>query len=491
MYLVKYDSSGNVKWGISTNTITSTFSPFSALGLATNLFGDVYVLGMHDTTITLGGHTLLNPGPKNHYYFIAKIDSQGNTKWIKNLGNLACRYFEMGANEMTVDASGNLVMALSFTGSPVIGADTFINAATDSSSDIFVGKFDSSGSLLWGRSYGGRKYDLAHGISVAPSGSLYVLGDFQRDTITFGASIIHDTSSNVSHWSIFVAKFDSLGNPIWARSSTGPGSMYTHGGITSEGDDNVYIVGNSYTDTVNFGSATLLPAPASQAIVAKFDSSAVMQWTKIMTGSFIIPYDLEKDACDNIWVCATMGNMMCTDTVDGHIINSPARSSDPIFIAGWTPAGTYLHDAALASGGDDLVSIATDQCGNIYVEGDYNIDSFVVGGDTLRKSVVGSGSEYNFVARFNPDNSCYCINESSVKEIAHEDLIIYPNPVEGNLYLKQNNSLGHIVIYNFWGQEIYNTFCCSNNIVIDMSPFASGMYLIRINDSEVRKMSKL
>lgn len=75
--------------------------------------------------------------------------------------------------------------------------------------------------------------------------------------------------------------------------------------------------------------------------------------------------------------------------------------------------------------------------------------------------------------------SCMTCQEVSVVENELEDLMVYPNPTKSNLNISAEN-MKRISIINAVGQVVYDVAVDSDNEVVDMTPYDSGMYMVRI-----------
>src|SRR5690606_2708081 len=83
--------------------------------------------------------------------------------------------------------------------------------------DIFVIKIDAAGNYLWTKIIGGTGTDAGHSIAINDAtGSVFVAGLFAASMTLIGNSntdILTAAGTN----DIFLAKFDTAGNYIWAR----------------------------------------------------------------------------------------------------------------------------------------------------------------------------------------------------------------------------------------------------------------------------------
>src|SRR6185369_13456732 len=93
------------------------------------------------------------------------------------------------------------------------------NLTSAGSTDIFVAKLDSNGTVRWAKRMGSPFQDVGYGLTVDMSGSLYATGYFSG-TAAFGS---YNLTSVDSH-DIFVMKLDgSDGTVQWAKRMGGGG----------------------------------------------------------------------------------------------------------------------------------------------------------------------------------------------------------------------------------------------------------------------------
>ena len=68
---------------------------------------------------------------------------------------------------------------------------------------------------------------------------------------------------------------------------------------------------------------------------------------------------------------------------------------------------------------------------------------------------------------------------------------IYPNPTDGLLYIRSNNTINKVIVTDMTGKVILDEIGGSNEVEIDLSSNAQGMYLLNVvadNDFYVEKV---
>jgi hypothetical protein len=143
-FIAKYNSLGDLKWATSFYTSAGLASMFGAPlvnGLVTDSFGNEYLLGAYEATVLFGNDSLTTPGTGHNYCFISKIDSQGNVKWVKSIGNVIPG-FGGGGYYITTDLQGNIYVSFAFLDSATIGGFAIPSVG---GGHILVAKYDSSG----------------------------------------------------------------------------------------------------------------------------------------------------------------------------------------------------------------------------------------------------------------------------------------------------------------------------------------------------------
>ena len=71
------------------------------------------------------------------------------------------------------------------------------------------------------------------------------------------------------------------------------------------------------------------------------------------------------------------------------------------------------------------------------------------------------------------------VEVTAVNENALEDVMVYPNPTNGNLNITAEG-LKRITVINALGQVMYDSNANSDKVTVNMSSFDAGIYMLRI-----------
>jgi len=190
-----------------------------ANGVATDSSGNVYVTG--GTKGGLDGNTSAG----NTDLFVVKYNSSGTKQWTKQMGSSS----RDSANGVATDSSGNVYVAGGTKGN--------LNGISNSGrTDAFVIKFNSSGTKQWTKQMGTSSSDLANGVATDPSGNVYVTGG------TYGGL---DGNTSAGYNDLFVVKYNSSGTKEWTKQLGSASSDFANG-VATDSSGNVYVTGDTY-----------------------------------------------------------------------------------------------------------------------------------------------------------------------------------------------------------------------------------------------------
>jgi hypothetical protein len=359
----------------SAQTPVSVFGGSSddvATSIAVDSSGNIYTTGRFEGTADFDpGAGTANITPAGFYdVFVSKIDSSGALLWAKSFGGssaLAISY------SIEVDGDGNIYTTGFFAGTvdfdPGAGTSNLTSAGI---TDVFVSKLDSSGALLWAKSFGGSSNDVGYAIEVDGDGNVYTTGYF-RGTVDFdpGAGTSNLTSAGSAD--AFISKLNSTGNLLWAK-SFGGSSEEVPRSIAVDRGGNVYTIGR-FEGTVDFdpgaGTTNLTSAGDTDVFVSKIDSSGALLWAKSFGGSSEdFGFSIAVDRAGNVYTTGYFRGTSDFDPGAGTTnLTSAGITNDP-FVSKLDSSGALLWAKSFDGSSDDGgYSIAVDSAGNVYTSG--------------------------------------------------------------------------------------------------------------------------
>lgn len=468
IFIVKYDTSGNVLWAKSAGGSSDDYS----YDVSTDASGNLYLTGYFQSpTITFGTTTLTNAGFGD--LFIVKYDVNGNVLWAKRTGGTSVD----GGTSVSTDANGNVLMTGSFQSPTIIfGTTTLTNAG---SSNIFIVKYDANGNVLWAKLAGGTSDDIAYDVSTDASGNSFITGNFNSPTIIFGADTL--TNSNAGSSDIFIAKYDASGNVLWAKSAGG-NSVDDASGVSTDANGNVFMTGYFLSFTITFGTTILTNASAGfeDIFIVKYDSNGNALWAKRAGGGLInddVGFSISTDSNGN----ALMTGYFESPTITfgtATLTNTSAGDAD-IFIVKFDTNGNVLWAKSAGGTNDDFGhDIFTVANGSSYITGLFQSPTITFGTTTLTNS--GTSLNKIFIAKL--DETTIGIEEFS----EHSDLSIAPNPLnsESTITFNKEQINTTIKITDVLGKEIKTTTFSGKQYVIEKGDLKAGIYYLRSVDEK-------
>ncbi|WP_341226701.1 SBBP repeat-containing protein [uncultured Arcticibacterium sp.] len=339
--------------------------------------GNVYIVGTFQGTASFSGATITSAGSFD--VFIAKYSSSGTLQWLRSAGGISHDY----AHSIALDASGNVYISGHFYDMATFGGS---NISGEGGYDIFMAKYNSSGSYLWVQSAGGTSNDYCRSLAVNISGDVCVSGYFYGTANFAGSNINSEGSAD-----IYVAKYDSNGNFLWVRSAGGTSNDYSFS-TAIDGAGNVYITGR-VQGTANFGGVFLGSAGSYDIYIAKYNSVGALQWLQSTGGSYTdYGYSVAVDVSGNVYLT---GNYSGTTNFGFSSVTSVGGTD--IFIAKYNSSGaSQWVQSAGSTSSDNSLALALDGSGNAYITGSY------LGTANFGSSnITSAGGTDIFIAKYN------------------------------------------------------------------------------------------
>jgi len=237
-FIVKYDGGGNVVW--AKMIATGLIANSREQSMCIDLSGNIYVTGAIQYQAIFDNDTLSNAWLG---VFMAKYDSAGNLLWVTSPSGEAI------GNAIAADANGNIYLTGYFGGSVAFGNDTLAGLPF-SNTTIFIARYDSSGNALWGRSPGGAAFDFGQSICTNATGNVFVAGYFISSFLNFGGYPV--VNSFTGNNDAFIAAYDGNGNALWAQGVGNQGNDYGMG-ICANAVGDIYVTGYFESYSLNLG----------------------------------------------------------------------------------------------------------------------------------------------------------------------------------------------------------------------------------------------
>ncbi|RPI16096.1 MAG: T9SS C-terminal target domain-containing protein [Ignavibacteriae bacterium] len=179
LYFAKLNSSGTGIWAKLVEDVT-----FENPSVVCDNSGNVYGCGDLYDNFLFG--TIQTQGPDWVYdFYLTKIDASGTFLWVKEVPNSSG--FPSGdaavgkATKLIIDAQNNLYITGFQRGT--IDWDENITTTSAGSYDVLVLKYNSNGTLLWGKTAGGTSVERGDAISLDNSNNIFVTGNFNQSSV--------------------------------------------------------------------------------------------------------------------------------------------------------------------------------------------------------------------------------------------------------------------------------------------------------------------
>ena len=280
---------------------------------------------IYPTDIVSNGSAVFITGSNDDLMFIAKYTSNGSQEWIKT--SLAEAYSEHTGRAIEIDNENNIIVtgeleaSMEFNGIQIEAPGP---PAVYFNENIFLGKFNASGICLWLKQAGwndGNRGESGEAITIDENNNIYITG-----RSAYSPVFENDTLSGSSWRQLFIAKYNSNGNYIWAKQT--PNTDASGKGIVALSNDEI-VVASYFRDTFSLDSTSYISVSNTDWVLLGLNSSGNILWSKNIGGQDSdSPESIGKDQDGNIIVC---GNFREDATFDNTLLNS-AGSTD-LFLA--------------------------------------------------------------------------------------------------------------------------------------------------------------
>jgi hypothetical protein len=273
--------------------------------------------------------------------------------------------------------------------------------------DIFIAKYNTSGTLLWARRIAGTHVDQPVSI-VTDNTNVYVTGYFYSSTLNFYNSTGIDLSFNIiGNNDTYIAKYNTSGSLLWARQIAGTGLDQPVSIVTD--NTNVYITG-FFDGSLNFYNSTGIDLSFNNignndTYIAKYNTSGSLLWARQIAGTGIDkPVSIVTDNT-NVYLTGYFSNSLNFYNSTGVDLSFNNAGSNDTYIAKYDTSGTILWARRIAGTGiDQPVSIVIDNT-NVYLTGYFSNSLNFYNSTGVDLSFNNIGNNDTYIAKYNTSGS--------------------------------------------------------------------------------------
>jgi hypothetical protein len=446
LFVAKLDSSGNYIWIKGVGGVGAD----SGTEITVDDSGNVYVTGKISGVAVFDEITLTSNG--NEDMFVAKYDTSGTAVWAINAGS----YMALGTG-IGLDADGYIYVSGWFKESISIDGN---NINSFGSVDIILAKFDPLGNAVWVKAAGGIYADFAFGLAVDGVGNSYITGSFN------GQCTFEDTTlvSDGIYPDMYIAKYDVLGNAVWARRAGGP-RLEDGRAVRLDESQNVYVTGQ-FQDFIPMTTDSLI-AEEVDIFVLKYDAAGELVWGEGMGGpNNDAGLDLAIDTDGNLYITGAFA-----ETAQFGNVSISSFGDVDVFVVKYDEMGNFLWVESVGGTLDDTGhGIVVDSIGSIYVAG------FCSGTVAFGNNSLIFDDDYDaFIAKFGTPLL------QSIERSLMNNILLSPNPVVDILTIR-NSTNKYMTLQDNIGRLMWSGKVSDDRFELNLSNWATGTYILRLHD---------
>ena len=265
------------------------------------------------------------------------------------------------ADDLMVAKSGGLLVAGSFEGTLRLGSQDLVAKEKE---DVYLVKLDENGVPIWGVSGEGVDVDKTVAIGEDDAGNIYWTGTYWREITFSGQKLTSEGGTKA----IFIVKYSSSGQLVWAKSLSATG-LKGVGGLDIDAQNNLYLTGY-FGGELTLPGITLTAKGEADLFVARMNTEGEAIWaTAIGETGFIRGINIVAGQNNDVYVSGYFKGQLIvsTDTIKTN------TSDNDVFIARFDQTtGTPVWGRKAGGVHEDFcTSLVMDETGYLYVSGYY------------------------------------------------------------------------------------------------------------------------
>jgi hypothetical protein len=416
-FIVKFSGAGTPLWASyygSFNTAVPGGNAESGGACAVDNSGNVYLLGGTSLApmsgnLTTAGAYQTTPGGSYDAYLV-KFNATGVRQWAT--------YFGGPGSENTygciTDATGNIyISGTTQSTSGVASTGAFQTVYGGGTSDLFLAKFNTSGTFQWATYIGGPDNEGAnnngvnnfHNCAVDNSGNIIV------SSATGSASGIASPGAQQTALNgtvdAFVAKFSPAGARLWSTYFGGNDQEGPLGvSVATDATGNIYMCGDTYSSTgvATPGAYQTVFGGIGDNFLVKYNSAGVRLWSTYQGGTdYEFPGTISVNAAGSIYLAAaTYSNNSLTGLGGFQFVNLGGAEGT---IYKFTSAGTLQWASYFGGPGTDVITANAPFGQDLFILGKTQSVSGIATTGAFKTTLTGTANDA-FVARINDIPAC-------------------------------------------------------------------------------------
>ena len=273
LFIAKFDKDMSLAWAKSVGGTSQEFAENVVVDKDDNIIVAGY---FYSPSISFDCIQLTKSSRSEMY--IVKYSADGYAQWALGTSGLNDGFF----SNLAITEDNHIVLSSSFVdGSVQFGGE---NIEGFGGYDSFISLLNSSGTIEWIRSFGGKNSlnpDYITALDVDASNNIIFTGLFESPSIAFDNFNVNAFTLSENY---FVAKLSNLGQIVWANGGASPVNHSGMALVVNEQDE-IFVGGRFYGNTVNFGSFTLSSQGDADMFVVRYDPNGSVMNARSFGGS--------------------------------------------------------------------------------------------------------------------------------------------------------------------------------------------------------------
>lgn len=180
-------------------------------------------------------------------------------------------------SDLALDKAGNKYLVGNFQNIIDLGNNNLLSS--NSSTSIYIGKYDNKNICQWGTKISGKNTENnINAIFVEPNGNFYITGYFISEANFGGVKVKSSINKTFSSITLFIAKYNTSGDPIWIKKSENKGSDNGNA-IASDNKGNIYVLG-TFDNNLVYDGKTATSSGKNDICVIKINNTGNCEWIK-------------------------------------------------------------------------------------------------------------------------------------------------------------------------------------------------------------------